>query len=64
MKKVIIMLMVILGLGLIPYVLPKAKAEDLGRWFPQWNRIAQILVVFVILAITVLTVLANLPISK
>jgi quinol-cytochrome oxidoreductase complex cytochrome b subunit len=61
---VLVPLLVVLGLGLIPYVLPKAKVEELGRWFPHGNRIAQILVVFVILAITVLTALANLPIFK
>ena len=61
---VLVPLLVVLGLGLIPYVLPKAKVEELGRWFPHGNRIAQMLVVLVILAITVLTVLANLPILK
>ena len=55
-------LLVVLALGLIPYVLP--KADDLGRWFPRGNRIAQVLVVLIILAITILTVLANLPVLK
>jgi len=61
---VLVPLLVVLALGLIPYVLPKAKAEDLGRWFPRGNRIAQVLIVLIILAITVLTALANLPIFK
>jgi quinol-cytochrome oxidoreductase complex cytochrome b subunit len=61
---VLVPLLVMLGLGLIPYVLPRAKVEELGRWFPRGNRIAQTLVVLVILAITVLTALANLPLFK
>ena len=61
---VLVPLLIVLGLGLIPYVLPKAKAQELGRWFPRGNRIAQVLVVLVILSITVLTALANLPIFK
>jgi len=61
---VLVPLLVVLGLGLIPYVLPRAKVEELGRWFPRGNRYAQILVIIVILGITVLTALANLPIFK
>jgi quinol-cytochrome oxidoreductase complex cytochrome b subunit len=57
-------LLVVILLGLIPYALPKAKAEELGRWFPRGNKVAQVLAVLVILAITVLTALANLPIIK
>ena len=61
---VLVPLLIVLGLGLIPYALPRAKIKELGRWFPRGNRIAQILVVLVILAITVLTALANLPVIK
>jgi hypothetical protein len=61
---VLVPLLVVLGLGLIPYALPRAKSEDLGRWFPRGNRIAQVLVVLIILAITLLTALANLTIFK
>ena len=57
---VFIPLLVVLLLGLIPYILPTARAEDLGRWFPRGNRIAQILAVLVILFITVLTALASI----
>ena len=49
--------LVIVALGLIPYVLPNAKPEELGQWFPHGNRIAQILTVIIILLILVLTVL-------
>jgi quinol-cytochrome oxidoreductase complex cytochrome b subunit len=57
---VLIPLLVILGLGFIPYVLPKAKSEELGRWFPRGNWIAQVLVVTIVLTILVLTVMGAL----
>jgi len=56
---VLIPLLVILGLGLIPYVLPKAKLEELGRWFPRGNWIAQVLVITIVLVILVLTVMGT-----
>lgn len=58
---VLVPLLVILGLGLIPYLLPRAKAEELGRWFPHGNRIAQAVAVLVVVGILVLTILASLP---
>jgi len=54
-------LLVLLVLGLIPYVLPKAKAYELGRWLPKNNRVAQVLVVLVVVGIIALTILASLP---
>lgn len=45
----------IILLGIIPYVLPNAKPEELGRWFPRGNRLAQIVTVIVIFVIFVLT---------
>jgi quinol-cytochrome oxidoreductase complex cytochrome b subunit/mono/diheme cytochrome c family protein len=47
--------LVVIGLGLLPYVLPNARKEELGRWFPTGNRIAQVLTVLVVLVILVLT---------
>ena len=41
----------VVALGLLPYVLPNAKSENLGRWFPRGNRVAQILAALIILAI-------------
>ena len=58
---VLVPLLVILGLGLIPYVLPRVKAEELGRWFPHGNRIAQAVAVLVVIGVLVLTILASLP---
>jgi quinol-cytochrome oxidoreductase complex cytochrome b subunit len=54
---VLLPLLVVIGLGLIPYLLPKAKSEELGRWFPRGNWIAQVLVVTLIIIILVLTVM-------
>jgi quinol-cytochrome oxidoreductase complex cytochrome b subunit len=50
--------LVVIVLGLLPYVLPNAKSEELGRWFTRGNRLAQALAVLIILVILVLTVLA------
>lgn len=49
--------LVIAALGSMPYILPNAKPDELGRWFPRGNRIAQALTVVIILVILVLTVL-------
>jgi quinol-cytochrome oxidoreductase complex cytochrome b subunit/mono/diheme cytochrome c family protein len=49
--------LVVIVLGLMPYVLPNAKSDELGRWFPRGNWIAQALTVFIIFVILVLTVL-------
>jgi quinol-cytochrome oxidoreductase complex cytochrome b subunit len=49
--------LVVIALGLLPYVLPNAKNEELGRWFTRGNRIAQALTVLIVLVILALTVL-------
>ncbi|MBN1303700.1 MAG: cytochrome b N-terminal domain-containing protein [Anaerolineales bacterium] len=54
---VLVPVLVVVVLGLLPYLLPNAKADELGRWFPPGNRIAQGLSVLMILAILLLTVL-------
>jgi quinol-cytochrome oxidoreductase complex cytochrome b subunit len=51
----------IILLGVIPYVLPNAKPEELGRWFPRGNRLAQIFTVLIILLIFILTILGTIP---
>jgi quinol-cytochrome oxidoreductase complex cytochrome b subunit/mono/diheme cytochrome c family protein len=50
-------LLVVLFLGLVPYVLPNTKEEEWGRWLPQGNRTAQIIVSLVIVIIFALTIL-------
>jgi len=49
--------LVVVALGIMPYILPNAKREELGSWFPHGNRIAQALAVLIMLAILVLTTL-------
>ena len=49
--------LVVIALGLMPYVLPNAKSEELGRWFPRGNWIAQVLTVLIIFIILLLTML-------
>jgi quinol-cytochrome oxidoreductase complex cytochrome b subunit len=53
-------ILVVIVLGLLPYVLPNTKPENLGRWFPRGNRIAQILGVLIVVAIITLTILGAL----
>jgi len=48
-------------LGVMPYILPNAKPDELGRWFPRGNRVAQVLTVLIIFVILVLTVLGMKP---
>jgi quinol-cytochrome oxidoreductase complex cytochrome b subunit len=50
----------LLLLALIPFILPNARPEELGRWLPHGNRLAQILVGVILCAILVLTMLAAL----
>ncbi len=49
--------LVVLVLGLLPYLLPNAKREELGCWFPKGNRAAQVITAIMILAILVLTLI-------
>jgi quinol-cytochrome oxidoreductase complex cytochrome b subunit len=49
-------LAVVVVLALLPYVLPNVKNEELGRWLPNGNRIAQVLAVSIIFLILILTV--------
>ena len=48
---------VIIVLGLIPYVLPNADSSELGKWFIRGNRSAQILTVLIFLSILFLTIM-------
>jgi quinol-cytochrome oxidoreductase complex cytochrome b subunit len=50
-------LLAVIILGLLPYTLPNAQPDELGRWFPRGNRTAQIVGMAVIIIIFVLTVL-------
>jgi quinol-cytochrome oxidoreductase complex cytochrome b subunit len=50
-------LLFVVVLGLLPYLLPNAKAGELGRWLPRGNRLAQALTILMIAAILALTVM-------
>lgn len=52
--------LVVIILGLLPYLLPNASKEELGRWLPAGNRISQILTGLIIAVIFILTLLGAL----
>lgn len=52
--------LVFVVLGLLPYVLPNAKADELGRWLPRRGRAGGLLTAAIIAAIFLLTVLGAL----
>jgi len=60
---VLVPVLVLAVLGLIPYVFPKPASQDLGRWFPRSNRLAQIVLAVIAIVITGLTLLALQPIG-
>jgi len=45
--------------AVLPYVLPQVKDHELGKWFPRGNRISQIIVVVLALAMILLTILST-----
>jgi quinol-cytochrome oxidoreductase complex cytochrome b subunit len=53
-------LSVLAVLALIAYLLPSAKPRELGRWFPESNRAAQVVLAVILTAILGLTLLALL----
>jgi quinol-cytochrome oxidoreductase complex cytochrome b subunit len=54
---ILLPLIAVFILGLLPYVFPNAREEELGRWFPRGNRIAQILGCLIIALIFTLTII-------
>jgi cytochrome b-561 len=55
---VLIPLAILALLVLLPYLLPEAHPEELGRWFPRHNRMAQIVLVCIVTILLALTGLA------
>jgi len=55
---VLIPLILLAILALIPYIFPQPADSDIGRWFPKSNRVAQIVVIVIALAVIALTLLA------
>jgi quinol-cytochrome oxidoreductase complex cytochrome b subunit len=58
---VLIPLVVLILVGLIPYIFPQLNQSEMGRWFPKSNRLAQTMAGFILLTIIVLTVVALIP---
>jgi quinol-cytochrome oxidoreductase complex cytochrome b subunit/mono/diheme cytochrome c family protein len=54
---VMVPVLIVIVLGLLPFVLPNVKNEELGRWFPLGNRLAQVFTSLILFAIFLLTVL-------
>jgi quinol-cytochrome oxidoreductase complex cytochrome b subunit/mono/diheme cytochrome c family protein len=51
-------------LALLPYTLPQPNENENGGWFPRGNRLAQMLIIVLGLALIILTVLAILPATQ
>jgi amino acid transporter len=58
---ILVPILVVIALGALPYILPNAKREELGKWFPRGNRIAQVIAVLIMFLILLLTVLGAIP---
>jgi quinol-cytochrome oxidoreductase complex cytochrome b subunit/mono/diheme cytochrome c family protein len=57
---VLLPLLAVVTLGLLPYLLPNAQEQELGRWLPVGNRAAQIIAMVIIFAIFTLTILGGI----
>ena len=60
---VVVPLATLLLVSLIPYIFPSPTNSELGRWFQRSSRLAQVSVLFILLAILTLTILALRPAS-
>ena len=46
-------------MAFLPYALPQAKDHEFGKWFPHGNRVAQMIVIALALAMFLLTILST-----
>ncbi len=60
---VLVPVLILVVLGLIPYIFPKPANQDLGRWFPRSNRLAQVVLAVITIVVILLTLLALRPIG-
>ncbi len=44
-------------LALIPYIFPQPADGDIGKWFPRSNRLAQTVVLLIVLIVIALTLM-------
>jgi len=56
---ILVPLAVLIVLILIPYIFPQPAPSEIGHWFPKSNRLAQVTLGVIALAIFLLTLLAN-----
>ncbi|HEX2997860.1 MAG TPA: cytochrome b N-terminal domain-containing protein [Anaerolineales bacterium] len=54
-------LILLIVVAAVPYLLPQVSDHELGRWFPRGNRLAQIFMILITIALLILTVIAVLP---
>jgi quinol-cytochrome oxidoreductase complex cytochrome b subunit len=54
---IVVPVVIVTLLGLFPFILPNADKNELGRWLPRGNRVAQVLTVLLYLIILLLTFL-------
>jgi len=57
---VLIPIAILIVLALIPYILPRPSQSELGQWFPKSNRLAQIVLIIILLFFIALTLWASL----
>jgi len=56
---ILVPVIILLILVLIPYIFPKPLDNELGRWFPKSNRLAQIVLGLIAFIVILFTLLAN-----
>jgi quinol-cytochrome oxidoreductase complex cytochrome b subunit len=56
---ILVPVLVLIILGLIPYIFPQPAEADVGRWFPRSNRLAQITITGIAVFIIILTLIAK-----
>jgi quinol-cytochrome oxidoreductase complex cytochrome b subunit/mono/diheme cytochrome c family protein len=61
---IVVPVLLLVILALIPFLLPQAQEMEYGRWFPKGNRIAQILILALVLIVIVLTILTTIPTAQ
>ncbi len=60
---IVVPLVILVLFSLVPYIFPKPAKPELGRWFPKGNRLAQRVVLLILISVITLTILALLPAS-
>jgi len=54
---ILVPVLILVVIAIIPYIFPKPSEQDLGRWFPKSNRLAQLVVAIITVFIAILTIL-------